>query len=213
MDLYFAPLACTLATRIALYDSGQEARFIEVDLRTKKVLADGSDYFAVNPLGQVPALRIGSGEVLYENGAVLQYVADQAATAGLAPPAGSYERYRLQRWLSFIGSELQKGVFIPLLDPDAPEGAKAFARAKATLRFDYLNRILAERDYLLGRFTVADAYLVTILNWTVATEINLADWPALKAYHARLHQRPSIARAFAEERALYDAEQARHKAA
>jgi glutathione S-transferase len=211
MELYFAPLACSLATRIALYEAGAQAEFHYADTRTKR-LADGSDFFAINPMGQVPVLRTDSGELLTENPAILQYVADRFPASGLAPKDG-IERYRLQQWLNFVTSELHKMVFIPLLDPRAPEGAKQYARERTETAFVYLNRYLAGRDYLLDRFTVADAYLLTILNWTQATAIDLAKWPAIQSYFQRMHKRPSVAKAFAEELALYKEEQARRNAA
>jgi glutathione S-transferase len=127
-------------------------------------------------------LRSDTGELLTENPVVLQYVADRSAEAGLAPQGGM-ERYRLQQWLSFVTSELHKLVFNPLLDPKGTGGAKAYARDKAGQRLAHLNGHLAGRDYLLDRFTVADAYLVTVLNWTQATDIDLAKWPAVQAYH------------------------------
>jgi len=207
MELYFAPLACSLATRIALYEAGAEAEFTRVDTKTKRV-ADGSDFFAVNAMGQVPVLRTDDGELLTENPAVLQYVADRYPRSGLAPQSG-FERYGLQQWLNFITSELHKVVFIPLLDPKAPEGAKSFAREKAGPRLAYLNDYLEDKDYLLDRFTVADAYLVTVLNWTKFSGIDLASYPAIEAYVRRLQQRPSVARAFADELDIYKAEQAK----
>ena len=210
MELYFAPLACSLATRIALYEAGAEAAFTRVDTKTKRV-ADGADFRAVNAMGQVPVLRTDDGRLLTENPAVLQYVADQYPQSGLAPQGG-FERYGLQQWLNFITSELHKVVFIPLLDPTAPEGAKSFAREKAGPRLAYLNDYLDGKDYLLDRFTVADAYLVTVLNWATPSGIDLTEFPAVEAYLRRLHQRPSVAKAFAEEIALYKAEQARRAA-
>jgi len=207
MELYFAPLACSLATRIALYEAGAEAAFTRVDTKTKRV-ADGSDFFAVNAMGQVPVLRTDDGELLTENPAVLQYVADRYPRSGLAPQGG-FERYGLQQWLNFITSELHKVVFIPLLDPKAPEGAKSFAREKAGPRLAYLNDYLEGKDYLLDHFTVADAYLVTVLNWTKFSGIDLASYPAIDAYVRRLQQRPSVARAFAAELDIYKAEQAK----
>jgi len=207
MELYFAPLACSLATRIALYEAGAEAAFTRVDTKTKRV-ADGSDFFAVNAMGQVPVLRTDDGELLTENPAVLQYVADRYPRSGLAPQGG-FERYGLQQWLNFITSELHKVVFIPLLDPKAPEGAKSFAREKAGPRLAYLNDYLEGKDYLLDHFTVADAYLVTVLNWTKFSGIDLASYPAIDAYVRRLQQRPSVARAFADELDIYKAEQAK----
>ncbi len=208
MELYFAPLACSLATRIALYEAGAEAKFTAVDLKAKK-LADGSDFFAVNAMGQVPVLRTDDGDTLMENPVVLQYVADRYPRSGLAPRNG-IARYQLQQWLNFITSELHK-LFIPLLDPKAPEGAKSFALGKADQRFAYLDAHLDGRDYLLDRFTVADAYLVTVLNWTKAVGFSLAKYPAVAAYFDRMHKRPGVAKAFAEELVLYNEEQARRQ--
>src|SRR5258708_1425414 len=119
MDLYFSPLACSLATRIALYEAGAEANFLEVDPKTKVVQNDGSDFFKVNPLGLVPTLRTDDGLVLTENAAILQYVADRFPQAGIATGPGM-ERSRLHQWLCFIGTELHKGLFVPVLDKKAP---------------------------------------------------------------------------------------------
>jgi glutathione S-transferase len=211
MDLYFAPLACSMATRIALYEAGGEARYLEVDTKAKRLLA-GGDYLAINPHGYVPALRTDDGEVLTENAAILQYVAGLFPKAGLAPPEGR-ERVRLQTWLSFIGSELHKGLFSPLLDSKATDGAKAFAMQRYRPRLDYLNTYLTGREFLLDRFSIADAYLTVVLNWSRATAIDFEAWPALKSYFDRMRRRPAIARAFAEEGALYVKQQERSKAA
>ncbi|HXZ85540.1 MAG TPA: glutathione binding-like protein [Myxococcota bacterium] len=207
MNLYFAPLACSLATRISLYEAGADAQFTQVDTRSKR-LADGGDFYAVNPMGQVPALRTDEGEILTENTAVLQYVADRFPAAKLAPD-GLRARARLREWLGFIGTELHKAVFVPLLDPKAPEAVKAYAREKLALRMGVLEKHLAGREFLLDVFSIADAYLATILNWTRATNVSLAPWPAVADYHARMLKRPSVARAVAEELALYQAAQAR----
>ena len=142
---------------------------------------------------------------------VLQFVADQYPDTGLAPRDGM-PRYRLQQWLNFITSELHKLVFNPLLDPRSDDGARAFARGKAVQRFSYLNAYLDGRDYLLDRFTVADAYLVVVLNWAAFTGMDLAQWPAVHGYFARLSERPSVARGLAEEFALFEEERARHAA-
>ena len=207
MDLYFSPLACSMATRIAFYEAGVEARYLEVDTRVGRVL-EGGDYLAINPHGYVPALRTDDGEVLTENAAILQYVAGCFPTAGLAPTDG-IARVRLQTWLSFIGSELHKGLFSPLLDRKATEGAKAFAMQKYRTRLDYLNTCLTGREFLLDRFSIADAYLTVVLNWSRATAIDFEAWPALKSYFDRMRQRPAIARAFAEEGALFVKQQER----
>jgi glutathione S-transferase len=213
MDLYFSPLACSMATRIALYEAGAPANYLEIDPKTKVVLKDGSDFASVNPLGLVPTLRTDDGLVLTENAAILQYVADHFPQAGIATGPG-IERSRLHQWLCFIGTELHKGLFVPLLDKKAPPEAKAYVLEKNLSRLDYLENYLRGRDYLLDHFSVADAYLVTVINWTMATPpIDLAKWPVLKAYYERLRERPSIAKAVAEEFELYKAELARHKAA
>ncbi|HEY0526039.1 MAG TPA: glutathione binding-like protein [Stellaceae bacterium] len=204
MELYFSPLACSMATRIALYEAGADASFIRADTKVKRT-ADGGDFLAINPMGQVPTLRIDDGELLTENLAVLQYVADRFPAAELAPTAGGIERYRLQQWLSFIATELHKAVFIPLLDRTSPGGAKDFAHQKVGPRFAYLAKHLDGREHLLDRFTVADAYLATVLNWCRPSGVELSEWPAVQAYHRRMLARPSIAKAFAEERALYEA--------
>jgi glutathione S-transferase len=213
MDLYFSPMACSLATRIALYEAGQSATYLEVDPKTKIVRNDGSDFRTVNPLGLVPTLRTDDGVVLTENAAILQYVADRFPDAGLGTGPGM-DRSRLHQWLCFIGTELHKGLFIPLLDKTAPAEMKSHVLGKNLSRLDYLENYLKGRDYLLDHFSVADAYLVTIINWTMATPpIELAKWPTVKAYYERLRARPSIAKAIAEEFELYKAELARHKAA
>jgi glutathione S-transferase len=210
MELYFAPLACSMATRIALYEAGAAAQYHYVDNRQKK-LADGSDFLAINPMGQVPVLRTDDGELLTQNPVVLQYVADQHPQSGLAPRDGM-PRYRLQQWLNFITSELHKLVFTPLLTPGSADGAKQFAREKAARCFAYLNAHLEGREYLLDRFTVADAYLVVVLNWAQFSGIDLAQWPAVQTYFNGLRERPSVARAFGEEFALFKEEQARRAA-
>jgi len=212
MDLYFSPLACSLATRIALYEAGAEANYLEVDPKTKVVQNDRSDFLAINPLGLVPTLRTDDGVVLTENAAILQYVADRFPQAGIA--AAGMERSRLHQWLCFIGTELHKGLFVPLLDKKAPPEMKAYVLGKGLSRLDYLDNYLNGREFLLDHFSVADAYLVTIINWTMATPpIELAKWPNVRAYYERLRARPSITSAAAEEFKLYQAELARHKAA
>jgi glutathione S-transferase len=213
MDLYFSPLACSMATRIALYEAGAGATYFEVDPKTKRVQHDGSDFYAVHPLGLVPTLRTDDGDVLTENAAILQYVADRFPDAGIASRQG-FERSRLHQWLCFIGTELHKGLFIPLLGKTVPAEMKAYTLEKGLSRLDYLDKYLQGREFLLDHFSVADAYLVTVINWTMATPpIELAKWPAIKAYYDRTLKRPSVAKAIAEEFELYRAEIARHKAA
>ena len=213
MDLYFSPLACSMATRISLYEAGAEVNYLEVDPKTKVVRNDGSDFRKVNPLGLVPTLRTDDGVVLTENAAILQYVADRFPKAGIASGPG-IDRSKLHQWLCFIGTELHKGLFVPLLDKTAPADMKTHVLGRYISRLDYLDNYLKGRDFLLDHFSVADAYLVTVINWTMATPpIDLAKWPNLKAYYERLRTRPSIAKAIAEEFELYKAELARNKAA
>jgi glutathione S-transferase len=211
MDLFFSPLACSLASRIALYEAGAEARFIEVDPKSKRT-PDGVDYREIYPVGLVPLLRLDDGSLLRENAAILQYIAARYPQAELVP-ADAAERARVQQWLSFIGTELHKGLFIPLFDQKAPEGTRPHVLKKQESRLKYLNDYLSGRDFLLDRFTVADAYLYTVLNWTTATSVDLTTFPAIQQYHRRLQKRPSVAKAFQEELALYKAELARHQAA
>lgn len=200
MDLYFSPLACSLASRIVVYEAGADAAFHRVDTKTGRT-ADGADYRRINPKGLVPALRTDEGEVLTENAAVLQYLADRFPEAGLAPQG--FERYRLQQWLSFIGSELHKYVFTPLLSPRHDAAAKALARENAAERFAYLNDHLTGREWLLDEFSVADAYLAAVLNWAQAVQLDLDGYPAVTAYRDRLRARPAVARALGEEFAEY----------
>jgi glutathione S-transferase len=209
MNLYFAPLACSLATRIALYEAGATARFTQVDLKSQKVLASAADFLQVNRLGQVPALAIDDATVLTENTAVLQYVAERFPEAQLAPASG-IQRARMQEWLGFIGTELHKAIFVPLLDAKSPEAVREYSRAKVPKRFALLEDHFAAHEFALERFSIVDAYLAVVLNWCNASGIDLKQWPAVHEYHRRLLQRPSIARALGEEIALYKEEKARH---
>jgi glutathione S-transferase len=212
MELYFSPLACSLATRIALYESNADARFVQVDTKAKRLVESGKDYLAVHPLGLVPVLRTDDDQLLTENAAILQWVADRFPNAALAPrdPA---ERTRLQQWLCFIGTELHIGTFTALLDAKAPPDAKTYALEKGATRLAYVDRHLEGRSFLLDEFSVADAYLFAVLNWSLATPVKLERYPNLHAYRERLGQRPTIARAFGEELALYQAELAKTKKA
>jgi glutathione S-transferase len=210
MQLYFAPLACSMATRIALYETGANAQYIERD--RQKRLPDGSDFTAINPLGMVPTLRTDEGELITENAAILQYVAATFPNAGLAPTNG-IERTRLHQWLSFIGTELHKAVYLPLLSKVAPVEVKNYALSLADARFAIVEKHLSRSEFLLDTFSIADAYLFTVLNWTGATPLKLDPYPAIQAYVIRLQKRPSIAKALSEELAMYKAEVAKQKAA
>ena len=213
MDLYFSPLACSMATRIALNEIGETVNFIEVDPKTKRVLADDSDYRVINPLGLVPVVRTDEGAVLTENAAILQYVAETFPDSGIGAKSG-LERTRLQQWLCYIGTELHKSLFTPLLDRKSPPEVKAYTLEKNLSRLEHLNKHLEGREFLLDHFSVADAYLTTVLNWSQALPmIDMAKFPAVKDYLDRMRKRPAVAKAMGEEFALYQAEVARHKAA
>ncbi len=207
MKLYFHPLACALATRIALYEAGADAEFVQVDSKTKRTLA-GADFRRINPLGMVPALELDSGDIICENAAVLQYVARRSPTAHLAP-TDDIGQARLQQLLCFIGTELHKLIYVPLMDPAAPASAKEYALDKAALRFGWLEEQLRDRRYLLGDFSIADAYLFAVLNWTIVTPLQLDPFPAIQAFRKRMLERPNVVRAFQEELTLYREEQAR----
>ena len=205
MKLYYAPLACSMATRISIYEAGGSAEFIFVDIHSSpstRLMEDGSDFFAINPMGQVPAIRTDEGEVITENPVVLQYIADRYPQANLAPRDG-IGRYRLQQWLNFISTELHKATFIPLFARNSPDGVKTFARQKLPLRFGYLDKHLQEREFLLDHFTVADAFLTTVLNWSSYAGLELSEWPVSQRYYERMLKRPSIARALSEEMKVY----------
>lgn len=206
MKLYFAPMACSMSARIALYEAQAPAEFVFADTKTKK-LPDGADFYQVNPLGQVPVLEMDGGERITENTAVLQYIARQYPGAVLMPHSDP-ELAQFQQWLGFITSEIHKGVFINLFDQAIPDAVKEHIREKGRSRFDTLERHFAQgHPYLMESFSVADAYLWVVLNWCPYTGIDLKKWPRLHAYHEALKQRPSIARALAEEWALHQQEQ------
>jgi glutathione S-transferase len=207
MDLYFSPLSCSLATRIALYEAALDAEtvFHNVTLSTKRY-DDDADYWKITAKGQVPALVTREGTLLTENAAVLQYVADLAPAAQLAPPATAHARYELQQWLSFVGTELHKQVFAVVFNPQTPAEAKAYVLATVLpARLEYVAAQLTDRRFLVGEtFTVADAYLMTTLIWCAAPQVNvdLARWPAIADYHARMTARPQARRALSDERTL-----------
>lgn len=201
MELYFSPLACSMATRIAFYEAGYEATYVQVDTKRKQ-LADGGDFLAINPIGQVPVLRTDEGELLTENTAILPYVADRFPLA-LLTPVGSFERARLQQWLGFISTELHKALFVPLLDPSAGDEVKRYVRPKVDIRLDLLAARFASHEWLLETFSVADAYLAVVLNWARYCDVDIAQWPAVAAYFKRVSARPAVARAMSEELALY----------
>jgi glutathione S-transferase len=201
MKLYLSPFACSLASHISLREAGLEFESIKVDLRSKQT-ANGEDYLKINPKGYVPALQLDNGEILTENVAVLQYIADRKPEKKLAPPPTALERYRLQEWLGFINSELHKS-FSPLFNPAAHEAHKQAAKELIAKRFNYLQGVLPSKQFLMGdQFTVADSYLFTILNWTSHVGMDLRQWPALKSYFDGIGTRPSVIAALQAEGAM-----------
>lgn len=198
MKLYFSPGACSLSPHIVARELGIPLRLQKVNTRDK-TMEGGGDYWQVNAKGYVPLLELDNGERLTEGPAIVQYLADQKPEAGLAPKAGSFERYRLQEWLNFTTSEIHKQ-FSPLFRPTTPEDYKPIARENLANRFKWLDKQLAGRDYLMGKqFTVADAYLFTVLRWTVPLKIDLSPWPNVAAYLERVGNRPKVREALQEE--------------
>jgi len=198
MQLYYSPGACSLASHITLREAGLPVELKKADTKTKK-LEDGSDYFAVNSKGSVPALRLDDGQVLTEGPAILQYLADQKPESKLAPKAGTLERYRLLEWLNFITSEVHKS-FSPLFNPAADAAVKQYTTQNIEKKFDWINKQLAGKQYLTGdQFTIADAYLFVVVNWSNFVGIDLGRWPALKAFQDRVAARPKVQEALAAE--------------
>ncbi|OHX12260.1 glutathione transferase GstA [Chromobacterium sphagni] len=198
MKLYFAPHACSLAPHIVLRELRLPFELIRVDNHSKRT-AEGGDFRDINPKGYVAALRLENGEVLTEGPAILQYLADLRPQAGLAPANGSWQRLRLQEMLNFISAELHAGS-APLFQSDLPEAARAMFQARLGKRLDWLDRVLRERDYLLGdAFSVADAYLYTVLGWLPRFAIDLAGWRRLRAFHARVDGRDAVRQALRAE--------------
>ena len=202
LQLYFWPMACSLASRMALMEAGLEARYHLTNIWTKKVIEDERDFFAVSPKGAVPVLITDSGERLTENAVVLQYIADRKPELGLAPPPASAERYRLQEWLSFVATEIHKAFLFPTFWYK-DDTAKAAARERIGQSVSVAAAHLAQNDYLVGeRFTVADAYLTWSLLLLGRGGVDVARWPSLTGYLARMQERPAVKAAIAKEMQL-----------
>ena len=190
MKLYDAPGVCSMSPHIVAREAGIPITLVKVDNKNKKT-ETGEDYRAINPKGYVPLLELDNGVRLTEGPAIVQYLADLAPASKLAPPNGTLERYQLQEWLNFITSEVHKQ-FSPLFDPTMPEEAKEKFLTKLAARFDWLVEQLQGREYLMGSFTAADAYLFAVLGWTKFTGPDLARWPVLQEYVARIAARPRV---------------------
>jgi glutathione S-transferase len=198
MKLYYSPGACSLSPHIVAREAGLPLTLVRVDAKSKKT-ANGDDYLAVNGKGYVPTLELDDGSRLTEGPAIVQYLADRVPQKQLAPTHGTMERYRLQEWLNFITSEIHKQ-FSPLFDASMPDEVKAKLRDKLAGRFDWIVKQLGDRPYLMGRtFSVADAYLFTVLNWSKWTGIDMSRWPVLQEYVARIAARPEVQAAMKEE--------------
>ena len=199
MKLYYSPGACSLSPHIVLREAGLAFEPVMAPTKTHK-LQDGTDYYTINPLGYVPLLELDDGTRLREGPAIIQYIADQVPNKNLAPANGTLPRYRLQEWLTFIGTEIHKS-FSPLFNPNMPEDGKKIYRERLANRFGFVNGELSGKDYLMGdHFTVADAYLYTITRWAKAMSLDLSGFPHLLAHHERVDARPAVQEALKVEK-------------
>jgi len=198
MKLFYKPGACSLASHIALQESGMDFSLVGVDL-AKKQLENGEDYWQVNPKGQVPALLLDDNTLLTEGVAIMQYIADTKADRQLLAPAGSIARYRTLEWLNYIATELHKG-FTPLFRPDTPEDFKPTVRALLEKKLNYVNDALRDNEWICGgRFTIADGYLFTVLRWAHAVKLDMSGLKNIEAYMARVAARPGVTAAMEAE--------------
>ncbi|MGA9665871.1 MAG: glutathione transferase GstA [Gallionella sp.] len=197
LKLYYVPGTCALAPHIVLRETGL-AYTVEKVGRDDKKTETGLDYTAINPKTNVPALTMNDGQLLTEVAVIVQYLADQVPDKMLAPPAGTLERYRLQEWLNFISSELHKGCS-PLFNPKLNDEGRAALMSRLTQRIAFAADALKNRKYLMGHFTVADAYLFTVLRWAPRLGIDLSNWLALKDFMERMAERPAVKTAMQEE--------------
>lgn len=198
MKLYYAPHTCSLSPHIVLRELSLPFELIRVDNRTRQT-EDGQDFFCINPKGYVAALEVEKGKVITEGPAILQYLADLRPEAGLIPLPGEWERVQMQEWLAFINSEIHAGL-APLFNGELPHEARAMFSDRINKRFDFLENHLQHDIYLMGpSFSVADAYLFTVLGWCRFFDISLENWPALMAYKAIIEERSSVQAALAAE--------------
>jgi glutathione S-transferase len=199
MKLYYSPGACSLSPHIVLREAGLAFEPVMAPTKTHK-LADGSDYYGINPLGYVPLLELDDGARLREGPAIVQYIADQVPNKNLAPANGTLPRYRLQEWLTFIGTEIHKS-FSPLFHAGMPDEGKQIYRDRLANRYGFVNGELAAKQYLMGdHFSVADAYLYTVTRWTKPMAIDLSAFPNLLAFQARVEARPAVQEALKFEK-------------
>ena len=198
MKLYYSQGACSLSPHIVLHESGLKFEAVSAPTKTHK-LADGTDYYTINPLGYVPLLELDDGRRLHEGPAIVQYIADQVPAKNLAPANGTFERYKLQEWLTFIGTEIHK-TFSPLFTPGTPVETKSASLKQLKSRLAWVDAELAGKQYLMGdTFSVADAYLFTTTNWAQYVDLDLAPFANLLAYRARVAGRPAVVAAMKAE--------------
>ncbi len=207
MKLYFAPGACSLSPHIVASEAGIPLDLVKVDVKTKTVARDG-DFWDVNPKGYVPALELDDGAVLTEGPAIVQYLADLAPAAALAPASGSFERVRLQETLNYLTSEIHKS-YSPLFNPDVLPAVREERLAYLTRRYALIEKQLEGRKYLLGeRFTVADAYLFTLTRWARGVKLDLSGFPNLEAFQKRVGSRKAVLEAMRAEGLIPDSKAA-----
>jgi glutathione S-transferase len=199
MKLYFAPNACSLSPHIILRELGLPFELVRVNNKTKQT-SEGRNFMEINPKGYVAALALDNGELLTEGPAILQYLADLKPEAHLAPPNGSWERVRLQECLNFITSEIHAGCS-PLFSTDIPDEVKTLLKEKLYKRLDSINILLSQKNYLMGSFSVADAYLYPVLSWLPHFSIDIKRWPSLDDFMARINTRETVQAALAAEAA------------
>ena len=191
MKLYYSPAACSMAPHIVLREAGYKFDLEKVDIPNKKT-AGGDDFWKINPKGYVPALKLDDGQVLTEVGVICQYLADQKPESGLAPKFGTMERYHLMEMLNFAATEIHKQIGA-LFNPKMTAEMKEVQLVVIERRFNALEKLLAGKQYSMGeKFSVADAYLFTVLNWTNLHKIDLGKWPNIKAFMARVGARPAV---------------------
>jgi glutathione S-transferase len=199
MKLYYTPGTSSLFPHIILHEAGLAFEKTKVDEHTK-LMDNGGDYRAVNPLGFVPALELNDGTVLTEGAAIVQYIADQVPEKQLAPPNGTLERAKLQSWLNFIASEMQMGCFCPLFHSTTSETAKTMYRERLASRLGHVDRHLSQKEYILGRqFSLADAYLLVVLNWARSVNVDLSPYAHVRAHRKRVGARPTARAAMQAE--------------
>lgn len=198
MNLLFSPGACSLASHIVALEAGLPISIERVDLAAKKT-ATGRDFLKINPKGYVPALELDDGQVLTENAAIMQYLADKKPEAKLAPANGTFERLRLQEWLSFVATEVHK-TFSPLWDKTLDAGTREKQIAKLQKRYGIVEEALMKHPYLNGNdFTGADAYLFVVTRWAKTFNIDLSGFKALTAFMDRVAKRETVQKAMSDE--------------